>query len=220
MRFAVILAVIILATAAFAQVVPNAGFEEDKDGVPVSWSWRTGEGGQGQSEWATTPVHTGQHSFRNKRQGATGYTALDSDYVTVTPGQTYRVTAWLYPMKPIRRGVYFMITQHKPGEAGDDLPNIFGRTTEPFVQQTWQQITVKLTVRGGIDRLRIHCIQAQQASDLYWDDFAVTEDAPEPAPRYEPRTPKRCRTWPRHRQPSPDASAPRRRWRCVASARG
>ncbi|MGO8749467.1 MAG: carbohydrate binding domain-containing protein [Thermoguttaceae bacterium] len=157
---------------------------------PDSWSWRTGEGGQGEFEWAGKIVHSGQKSLRIKRTGAAGYTSLVSEFVPVAAGKTYRVSAWIYPVKPVRRGVYFMITQHKRGTQADDLPNTFGVTTAVFVQQTWQEVAVKLTVREGVDRIRIHCLQAYLPSDLYWDDFTVAENAEEPKPRYEPSTPE------------------------------
>jgi hypothetical protein len=182
------LAVALLAAACLqAQpLVPNAGFEAGTGDKPDHWSWRTGEGGQGEFEWTGSVVHGGQKAMRVKRLGASGYTALDSEAIPVTPNKTYRVSVWIYPVRPVRRGVYFMITQYKPGAQGEDLPNTFGKTTETFVPQVWQEVTVKVTIREGIDRLRIHCLQAFMPSELYWDDFSVTEAGAEPKPRYEP----------------------------------
>ncbi|MBU0610201.1 MAG: carbohydrate binding domain-containing protein, partial [Armatimonadetes bacterium] len=187
MRHAVIIAAVLAVVCAHAQsLVPNAGFETGAGDQPEGWSWRTGEGGQGDFEWAGAVVHGGQKAFRVKRMGATGYTALDSSDIPVTAGKTYRVSAWIYPVKPVRRGVYFMITQHKPGSSADELPNTFGTTTATFVPKVWQEVTVKVTIREGMDHLRIHCIQAFLPSELYWDDFTVKEAGDEPKPRYEP----------------------------------
>ncbi len=181
---------LLVGSLAYAQaLVPNAGFEAGTD-KPEGWSWRTGEGGLGEFEWTARRAHTGQKAFRIKRAGASGYTALDSEAVPVTPGKTVRVSAWIYPIKPVRRGVYFMVTQHKPGTDAEDLPNTFGVTTAAFVPQVWQQVSVKLTIREGIDRIRLHCIQAFLPSELYWDDFTVSEAGAEPQPRYEPPTPE------------------------------
>ncbi len=188
LKHAAMLLILLTATLVAAQpLVPNAGFEAGTD-KPDNWAWRTGEEGQGTFDWATTPTHSGQRSFHVKRTGGTGYTALDSDYIPVTATTTYRVSAWVYPRKPIRRGVYFMITQHTATSAADQLPNVFGRTTQTLVQGMWQELTVGLTIRAGITRIRIHCIQAMGPSDLFWDDFTVGEKAPEAAPRYEAPT--------------------------------
>ncbi len=192
MRTVCFIALLLLANCvAFAQSpVPNAGFETGAGDQPEGWSWRTGEGGQGDFEWTGAVVHGGQKAFRVKRMGATGYTALDSSDIPVTAGKTYRVSAWIYPVKPVRRGVYFMVTQHKPGSSADELPNTFGTTTATFVPKVWQEVTVKVTIREGLDHLRIHCIQAFLPSELYWDDFTVKEAGDEPKPRYEPPTPE------------------------------
>lgn len=164
--------------------VPNAGLETGT-ASPDGWSWRVGEEGKGEFTWTTAPVHGGLRSLRVKRTGAMGYTALDSDYVPVVAGKTYQVSAWIYPQQPVRRGVYFMITQHTADAAADQLPNTFGTTTARFVPQAWQQVRVALTVRTGITRLRLHCIQAMLPSELYWDDFSVAEVTAEEKPRYE-----------------------------------
>lgn len=170
-------------------LVPNAGFEAGAD-KPDHWSWRTGEGGTGDFALATAPVHTGQRSFHVARHGNAGYTALDGDYIPVEVGKTYRVSAWIFPVKPVRRGVYFMITQHTAASDADQVPNAFGTTTQSFLAQTWQQIAVNVTIRENMTRIRIHCIQAMLPTDLYWDDFAVEEAQPAPAPRYEAPTPE------------------------------
>ena len=182
----VVAAVLVLSVAQAQPLVPNAGFEAGRDDTPDHWSWRTGEGGVGQFEWATTPVHSGQRSFRVARSGNGGYTALDSDYIPVEVGKTYQVTAWVYPVKPVRRGVYFMITQHTADSAADQVPNAFGATNASFIAGTWQQISVNLTIREKMTRIRLHCIQAMLPSDLYWDDFTVEEAKPTERPLYEP----------------------------------
>lgn len=187
MRTAIsVFVLLVTASFAFAQsAVPNAGFEAGAGDKPDAWSWRSGEGGQGEFEWTAATVHSGQKALRIKRMGSSGYTALDSADVPVTPGKTLKVSAWIYPVKPVRRGVYFMITQHKPGPTPDDLPNTFGTTTATFVPRVWQEISVKLTIREGIDHIRLHCIQAFLPSELVWDDFSVTEAGEEAKPRFE-----------------------------------
>lgn len=185
MAMAVAVMLLVMRAASAQSLVPNASFEVGKDN-PTNWLWRAGEGATGDFEWVTTPVHSGQRSFRVARHGAGGYAALDSDYIPVEVGKTCRVSAWIYPLKPVRRGVYFMITQHTAGSDAEQLPNTFGITTASFVPRTWQQITVGLTIRENITRLRIHCIQALTSTDLYWDDFAIEQARPAEKPRYEP----------------------------------
>jgi hypothetical protein len=186
--YVIALSLLVSCVVSAQSLVPNAGFETGAGDQPEGWSWRLGEGGQGEFAWTDQMAHAGLRSFRVKWLGASGYTALDSSAVAVTAGKTYRVAAWIYPVKPVRRGVYFMVTQHKPGSEAEELPNTFGATTATFVPKVWQQITVKLTVREGIDHVRLHCIQAFMPSELYWDDFTVTEAGAEPQPRYEPPT--------------------------------
>ena len=194
MRLAVLLlsafGLVLAAGAAPAQpAVPNASLEEGTD-KPAQWAWRTGEGGQGEFAWETTRAHTGQRSVRLKKIGSVGYVALDSGWIPVTAGKTYRVSAWIYPQQRVRRGVYFMVTQHKDETGPDDLPNTFGTTTTPFVPGVWQEISVNVSVRAGNTGLRIHCIQAFAPSDVVWDDFSVNEAGAEPKSRYEPPTPE------------------------------
>ena len=95
---------LVAAGAAPAQpAVPNASLEEGT-AKPAQWAWRTGEGGQGEFAWETTPVHTGQRSVRLRKTGSVGYAALDSGWIPVISGKTYRVSAWIYPQQRVRRG--------------------------------------------------------------------------------------------------------------------
>ncbi|MBM3499119.1 MAG: hypothetical protein FJX74_10665 [Armatimonadetes bacterium] len=167
-------------------VVPNAGLEAGAEG-PSEWTWSAGEGGEGEFAVETAIRHGGERSFRVKKAGAAGYTDLCSGPVAVEGGKTYEVTAWVYPLRNVRRGVYFMINHLPAGSDREELPNTFGSTTVPFIAGAWQPVTVKVELREGIDRIRIHCIQAFAPSELCWDDFAVTEAGGEEAePRYEP----------------------------------
>ncbi|MEI6500497.1 MAG: hypothetical protein WCP21_05640, partial [Armatimonadota bacterium] len=177
-----------LSVAHAQPLVPNAGLETGKGEQPEGWSWRTGEGATGDFAWSTTPVHGGARSLRVARHGSGGYTALDSEALAVEVGKTYRVSSWIHPVKPVRRGVDFLITQHTADSDADQLPNIFGVTTTGFVPQTWQQISVNVTIREKMTRIRIHCIQAMLPSDLYWDDFAAEEAKPAEKRRFEPPT--------------------------------
>ncbi|MBM3474876.1 MAG: hypothetical protein FJX75_16555, partial [Armatimonadetes bacterium] len=165
--------------------VPNAGMEDGADG-PTHWAWSTGEGGQGQFAVETTIKHGGARSFRVTKDGAVGYTDLCSEPFPVEAGKAYEITAWVYPIRNVRRGVYFMINELPAGGDREQLPNTFGSTTEPLIAGEWQQVQVKLTTREGIDRIRIHCIQAFAPSELCWDDFRVAEAGEETKPRYEP----------------------------------
>jgi hypothetical protein len=166
-------------------LVPNAGMEEGPDG-PSRWTWATGEGGQGEFATETTIKHGGNRSFRVTKDGAVGYTDLCSEPFAVEAGTAYEITAWVYPIRNVRRGVYFMINELPAGGDREQLPNTFGSTTQPLIAGEWQQVQVKLTTREGIDRLRIHCIQAFAPSELCWDDFRVAEAGEEAKPRYEP----------------------------------
>jgi len=179
-----------LTLAAWAQnsaevPVPNAGMEEGADG-PTHWAWSAGEGGQGEFALETTIKHSGARSFRVRKIGAAGYTDLCSEPFAVEAGKTYEITAWVYPIRNVRRGVYFMINELPAGGDREQLPNTFGSTTQPLIAGEWQQVRVLVEVRPGIDRLRIHCIQAFAPSELCWDDFRVAEAGEEAKPRYEP----------------------------------
>lgn len=171
-------------------IVANAGLEEGGAG-PSHWRWASGEGGRGDFRWETGLAHSGSRSFRVVKYGASGYTTLVSEPVAVEPGKTYHITAWVYPNKRLRGGVYFMISQHRPDSDDQQLPNTFGRTDQPLLARQWQQLSVRVEVCEGNTRLRIHCIQAFNPSDVCWDDFEVTEAGTEPPPRYEPPTKER-----------------------------
>lgn len=170
--------------------VPNAGME-DGVGGPSQWSWSTGEDGQGEFAVHTAVKHGGERSFRVKKEGAAGYTDLCSAMVPVSGGTTYEVTAWAYPIRNVRRGVYFMVNQFPADSDQEELPNTFGSTTTPLVANEWQQVRVRITTREDTVRIRIHCIQAFTPSELCWDDFGLAEaDDGGAKPRYEPPEPE------------------------------
>lgn len=171
-------------------VVPNAGFEEGPADQPAQWSWSLGEGGQGSAAVETEVVHGGRRAYRVIRSGVVGYTDLCSDLFPVEAGKVYTVSAWVYPRRHVRRGVYFMVNQFPAGSADGQLPNTFGSTTEPLVGGEWRQVEVQVEVRPGNDRLRLHCIQAFTPSDVTWDDVRVSLAGDTPAPRYEPASPE------------------------------
>lgn len=172
--------------------VPNAGFEVANGDMPAAWDFGLGEAGRGQGVWVTTGGHSGPHCFRVTKQGAVGYAQLVSDFVPVEPGKAYRVTAWVKPTQTVRRGVYFMITQHTADSPADQYPNSFSNTNQVLVAGQWQLLTHTVEIRPGNTRLRIHCLQAFTPSEICWDDFTVSADtAPEPyQPLYEPPTPE------------------------------
>jgi hypothetical protein len=166
--------------------VPNAGLEDGAD-QPTQWSWSAGEGGEGEFGIEAATVHGGARAFRVKKLGAVGYTDLCGDFVAVEPGKRYEVSAWAWPVRNVRRGVYFMVNQFPVGAQAEQLPNTFGSTTDPLIAGEWQVVRVPVDVRPGNDRLRIHCIQAFAPSEIIWDDFAVREAGQEEVkPRYEP----------------------------------
>lgn len=179
-------------------VVPNASLEIG-DTSPAGWSAHAGEDGTGEFTWDAALAHTGKRSFRVRKIGSVGHTNLAGPMVPVAAGKTYRVSAWAYPHGNLRGGVYFMISQFPVGKDEWDLPNTFGDTNAPLYANQWQQLSVKVQVRPGNDRLRIQCIQAFHPSDVNWDDFAVAEASKEPEvkPRYEPPT----------KEPLPDLQA-------------
>ena len=174
-------------SCAMAQV-PNAGFE-DGDQTPTGWAFDLGEDAAGESARVTAPVHSGRYAFRVNHQDALGYTRLAGGFVPVEAGKTYLVTAWVYPRKPVKRGVYFMLSQYPVGATAEQLPNTFGSTFRALEPERWQQLAATVEIREGNDRLRVFCIQAFTPSDIVWDDFAVVEGDKLPdaePPRYEP----------------------------------
>lgn len=169
-------------------VVPNAGFEEGAD-APAGWTYAAGENGRAEFTWDSDLAHSGQRSFRVRFHSAHGHARLTAPLVAVEPGHRYTVSAWVYPVRPVRRGVYFMISQLPADRDEWDLPNTFGDTSRALAAGEWQRLELQVTVREGNTRLQIHGIQAFAPSEVCWDDFAVTEAqaADEQAkPRYEP----------------------------------
>ena len=165
-------------------LVPNAGFEILRTEKPIGWICGTGGQGRGHLACESKIVHSGKHSFRVEKLPGPGYTRLTIVFVPAEAGKRYHISAWIYPLGNVHRGVYFMITQHRPDTAADQTPNAFGRTSEPFVAGQWQEMPTEVSVRPGNTRIRIHCIQASGASAICYDDFTVAEAGPEPAQRY------------------------------------
>lgn len=177
-------------SAAGSVPVPNGDMEKGQDG-PEGWTWAAGDGGKGEFAWETGIAHSGRRSFRVKKIGSVGYTILSSDFVPVQEGKTYQISAWIYPVQPVQGGVYFMISQYPKDSNTWDLPNTFGSTTETFVAGQWQQVKVSVTIREGNSRIKIHCVQGLSwPSEVYWDDFEVTEVGEIPQARYEPPAPE------------------------------
>lgn len=165
-------------------VVPNWSMEEVGEGGPARWTWSTGEGGGAQFEWADVAFE-GRRAFRVRKTDSIGFSALVSDFVEVTPGQTYRVTARVYPFANVRRGVYLMISQHTADSAEMQYPNAFGATYIPLQRERWQEVTAEVEVREGNTRIRIHCLQAFAPSDVAWDAVEVGAPGVVLEPRYE-----------------------------------
>ncbi|HQK92021.1 MAG TPA: beta-galactosidase [Armatimonadota bacterium] len=180
-----------LACAAVAAAidVPNAGMEVGAEG-PEGWTWAPGEGGQGHFAVDTEHAHSGARSFRVTRVGAAGYLDLTSPRLAVEPGKTYEVAAWVYPLSRVKRGVYFMVNQFAQADGALTLPNTFGFTGRTLAAGEWQRLTVRVTIREGMDHIAIHCIHAMAPSDVCWDDFTVTEAGELPPPRYERPAPE------------------------------
>lgn len=192
MRLTIAAALVVLTSGLHAQerpLVPNAGFEQGADG-PTGWVWHTGEDGQAEFQWRDDVAHTGQRSFRVRKIDGVGYSTLTSDFIGVTPGNTYLVRVWVRPMAPARRGVYLMVTQHAADSDEQQHPNAFGNTNLPLVADEWQEVTARVTVREGNTRLRVQCLQAFLPSDVCWDDLQVEQAGEEPPPRYEPPVPE------------------------------
>lgn len=178
-----------LAQEADRPVVPNWSMEEVGDGGPARWTWQAGEGGGARFEWADVAFE-GERAFRVHKTDAIGYSALISDFVEVTPGQAYRVTARVYPFANVRRGVYLMISQYTADSDEMQYPNAFGTVHIPLQRDRWQEVTARVEVREGNTRIRIHCLQAFAPSDVAWDAVEVGAPGVEPEPRYEPPVPE------------------------------
>jgi len=167
--------------------VPNADMEEGDQG-PAHWRWGMNDGGQGSQAWETGWAHSGKRSFRMKKTNVDGYSFLLSDFLPVEPGKTYEVSAWVYTPQPARRGVYFMISQHRPDTGDQQLPNTFGRTDQPIPAGEWTRLSISVTIREGNTRMTIQALQAFVPLDISWDGFRVGPAEPAPKPRYEPPT--------------------------------
>ncbi|MEA3401458.1 MAG: beta-galactosidase [Armatimonadota bacterium] len=171
--------------------VPNWSFEAGEE-APDAWTWRAAEGSDGEFEWLDDVSRDGDHSFRVAKIGAVGFTVLLSDFVEVEAGETYRVSARVWPFHNVRRGVYLMISQHTADSGDQQLPNTFGTVHLPLEAKRWQEVTAKVEVREGNSRIRVHCLQAFRASDVAWDAVTVVPagEETEPEPRYEEPVPE------------------------------
>ncbi len=169
--------------------VPNWSMEEVGEGGPARWVWHTGEGGGAEFAWADVALN-GERAFRVHKTDSAGYSVLLSDFIDVTPGETYQVTAHVYPHADVRRGVYLMISQHTADSDDQQYPNAFGTVHIPLQHGQWQEVTARVEVREGNSRIRVHCLQAFAPSDVAWDAVEVGPPAPEVEPRYEEPVPE------------------------------
>ncbi len=171
-----------------APAVPNADFMQGEGEKPGDWEWETGEGGKGEFAWVHDDAHKGTRAVRIRKIGYQGYTARTSDFITVEPETSYEVSAWVKPLTRVRRGVYFMVTQHLPDDDANQYPNSFSRTDQILQPGRWQRLSHVFEVRPGNTRIRIHCLQAFAPSEVLWDDFALVlaDETTAPAARFEP----------------------------------
>ncbi|MGD9494694.1 MAG: beta-galactosidase [Armatimonadota bacterium] len=170
-------------------IIPNWSMEEVNHHGPARWTWYSAEGGEGEFGWADVAFE-GERSFRVAKIGSGGFTALVSDFVDVTPGQTLHVTARVYPFHNVRRGVYLMISQHTADSDDQQLPNAFGTVNVPLQRERWQEVTAQVQVREGNTRIRVHCLQAFAPCAVAWDAVEIGLPAPQAEPRYEPPVPE------------------------------
>ena len=190
MRPVIVTLALTLCAMTFAQQatppVPNWSCEAGTES-PSDWSWRADEGSDGEFVWLDNLAFDGTHSFKVTKPGAVGFTAVVSDFVAVEPGQSYVVSARVWPFHSIRQGAYLMVTQHTAESEDMQFPNAFGTVQTPLGAESWQEVTARVDVREGNTRIRVHCLQAFWPSTVAWDAVNVTPAAqrPEAEPRFE-----------------------------------
>ena len=171
--------------AAGAAPVPNAGFEEGGEAL-TSWTFSTGEGGTGAWAWESERTHSGKRALRMSKTNAIGYSMLSSGFIPVESGKEVEVRAWIQVRGRARGNAYFMISQHTADSDEMRFPNQFTVPKPWNTGDNWERIRVRVEVREGNTRIRIHCLANQAPVTVVWDDFEVgipTEPAYQP--RYE-----------------------------------
>lgn len=167
--------------------VPNSSFELGDDALQ-NWTFSLGENGHGEWSWDTTRAHSGKRSLKMTKTNVVGHSMLASDFIAVQPGKEYDVRGWISVYGRSRGCVYFMVSQYKPDIGDMQFPNAFSVPQPHYTGEGWKQISVRLKVREGNTRLRIHCLSAFAPVTVSWDDIEVVEAAPgatDYKPRYE-----------------------------------
>ena len=167
--------------------VPNAGFESGTT-APDGWTIGVGDGGEGTWAWNTAQPHSGARSLMVRKTNAAGYSILDSSMVSVDPGKTYDVRAWIHVKGYARSFIYLMVTQFPVGVDTPRYPNAFGVQRSYDTGDGWTQLHVFVAIRDGNSRIRISGLMTRDSCDVSWDDFEVVPI--EPGDAYHPRNEK------------------------------
>ncbi|MBI3922172.1 MAG: hypothetical protein HY318_12195 [Armatimonadetes bacterium] len=167
--------------------VSNFSFESGTDQID-HWTFTLGENGKGDWSWDTERVHDGNRSLKMTKTNVVGHSMLASEFIPVQSGKEYDVRGWISVYGRSRGCVYFMVSQYIPDIGDMKFPNAFSVPQPHYTGEGWKQISVRVKVREGNTRLRIHCLAAFAPVTVSWDDIEVVEVVPGTAdykPRYE-----------------------------------
>lgn len=181
------------AKAPAAVGIANGGFESG-DAEPVGWSFAHNEGGQGRWEWSDA-AHAGRRAVRIVKTNAAGYSTVVSDFIPVTAGRHYELSAQarLNGGGASRAAVSFMVSEYADGAAEPLLPNHFGEARRLPPGEAWTRISLTFPVRQGTSRVKVQALVTAAPIDVLLDDFELREAAPADAaykPRFERAAPE------------------------------
>lgn len=167
--------------------IPNAGFEASVDGS-VNWSVDHNEGSQGRFEM-TEEAHSGKRALRIIKTSAAGYSTVLSDFIPVSAGKTYEVSAHVKVKRRSRANVFFMVSQYA-AEGNDVQPPYDAGPARPLPSgPEWQRISFAFLAREGTSRVKVQALMTAAPIDVIWDDFELRE-VPADATAYKPRIEK------------------------------
>ncbi len=164
-------------------LIRNPGFEEGPSptypGVGVYWETNDAEPHPDIDVLTTSTRHSGSYSQWLKANSAwdLGMVRQVSPYNSITPGKTYRVSAWIKTANVYNPNGWYVFGIRW---MDDDAPGpVVMMPRQETLNYDWRQITWTVVAPVGVNRISV-LLTRHTDGDAWYDDISVSEVSTEP----------------------------------------
>src|SRR5688572_2991741 len=106
----------------------------------------------------TDEAHGGKRALRIIKANAPGYSTVVSDFIPVSAGKTYEVSAHVKVSRRSRANVFFMVSQYT-AESNDVRPPYDAAPPRPLPgSPEWQRVSFPFVAREGTSRVKVQAL--------------------------------------------------------------